>query len=56
MSTSESIAVGGERDRRETASTSKREWLTFLAVTIVVLPGLTVALIGAYGLLIWMTQ
>ena len=57
MSTSESVvAIGAEGDRAEGTATGKREWLSFLTVTVVVLPGLTVGLIGAYGLLIWLTQ
>ena len=37
---------------------SKRltEWSTFLFVTLIVLPGLTVAFVGGYGFIVWMLQ
>ena len=37
-------------------SSRKAEWLTFLFVTLVVFPGLAVAFVGGYGLLVWVLQ
>ncbi|CAH0532234.1 hypothetical protein VST7929_00045 [Vibrio stylophorae] len=37
-------------------STKCREWGTFLLITVVVIPILTVGLIGAYGFVVWMLQ
>ncbi len=37
-------------------STRGQEWLTFLFLTIILLPGLTVAFVAAYGFVVWMLQ
>ena len=37
-------------------SSKKTEWITFLFVTLVLFPGLAVAIVGGYGLLVWVLQ
>ena len=37
-------------------STRRREWLTFLFITLILLPGLAVAFVGTYGFVVWMSQ
>lgn len=34
----------------------QREWLTFLAVSLVLVPALSVAVVGGYGLMVWIYQ
>ncbi|WP_375750264.1 trimethylamine N-oxide reductase system protein TorE [Vibrio sp. HN007] len=36
--------------------TRKLEWKSFLLITVVLFPVLSVALVGGYGFLIWMMQ
>lgn len=36
--------------------TRRREMTVFLATTFVLIPGLTVAFVGAYGFAIWLSQ
>lgn len=38
------------------APTAKREWLSFLFVTAVLMPLLAVAIVGGYGFVVWMLQ
>lgn len=38
------------------AETRKRETRVFVFLTVVLAPALAVALVGAYGLLIWLSQ
>jgi len=42
----------------EQVDRSKRfsEWSTFLFVALIVLPGLAVAFVGGYGLIVWVMQ
>ena len=42
----------------ERVDRSKRfsEWSTFLFVALIVLPGLAVAFVGGYGLIVWVMQ
>ena len=35
---------------------ARREWLTFLFVTLILLPGVTVVGVGAYGFVVWILQ
>ncbi len=35
---------------------AKREWLSFLFITLVFLPGITVLGVGAYGFTVWILQ
>ena len=37
-------------------SSKKTEWITLLFVTLVLFPGLAVAIVGGYGLLVWVLQ
>jgi len=37
-------------------SSRKKEWLTFLTLTLVILPALAVAFVGTYGFVVWMSQ
>ena len=39
-----------------TDPTRSEEWRTFLLLTIVLAPVMTVACIGGYGFLVWMAQ
>ncbi len=34
----------------------RREWTTFLVLTLIVLPALAVAFVGGYGFVLWMSQ
>lgn len=34
----------------------RREWLTMLFITVILLPGLAVAFVGGYGFIVWMLQ
>ena len=45
-------------DQPETQHTPSRkaEWLSFLFVTLVLLPGLTVFFVGGYGFVVWTMQ
>ncbi len=38
------------------SSARRQEWLTFLFLTLVLLPGLAVAFVSAYGFVVWMLQ
>ncbi|SDO44178.1 nitrate reductase NapE [Halomonas shengliensis] len=38
------------------AGGKRREWLAFLFVTAVVVPLLTIAVVGGYGFVVWMLQ
>ena len=38
------------------SSARRQEWLTFLFLTLVLLPGLAVAFVAAYGFVVWMLQ
>lgn len=45
------------KSENETGSGGKRrEWLAFLFVTAVVVPLLTIAVVGGYGFVVWMLQ
>lgn len=43
-------------DDVDTPATRKFELLTFLSTTFLVIPGLAVAFVGAFGLAIWLFQ
>lgn len=36
--------------------TAKQEWLSFLFVTVILMPFLAVAVVGGYGFTVWMLQ
>lgn len=36
--------------------TGRAEWLSFLVLTLIVLPALAVIFVGGYGFVIWMSQ
>ncbi|MFT0212171.1 periplasmic nitrate reductase, NapE protein [Pseudomonas sp. F1_0610] len=36
--------------------TKRREWLSFFTIVAIVFPILTLGFIGAYGLIVWLTQ
>ncbi|MDN6180272.1 MAG: periplasmic nitrate reductase, NapE protein [Halomonas subglaciescola] len=42
--------------RQETGSSKLREWMAFLFVIAVVVPVLSVAVVGGYGFIVWMLQ
>lgn len=46
--------VTAEARENDKSSSRKSEWLTFLFVTMVVFPALTVAIVGGYGFVVWM--
>lgn len=35
---------------------ARREWLSFLFITLILLPGITVLGVGAYGFTVWILQ
>jgi len=37
-------------------NTPKKEWRTFLFITVAMFPALAVAVVGSYGFLIWFSQ
>lgn len=43
------------RDQNEIPS-AKQEWLSFLFVTAILVPLLSVAVVGGYGFVVWMLQ
>lgn len=43
------------RDQNETTS-AKQEWLSLLFVLAILVPLLTVAIVGGYGFVVWMLQ
>ena len=45
-----------KHSEQEDSSTRLAEWSTFLFVTLIVFPGLTVVSVGAYGFIVWMMQ
>ncbi|WP_170476331.1 periplasmic nitrate reductase, NapE protein [Ruegeria arenilitoris] len=36
--------------------TARREWLSFLFITLILLPGITVLGVGVYGFTVWLLQ
>lgn len=34
----------------------RREWLTFLILTLIILPALAVIFVGGFGFVVWMEQ
>jgi len=40
----------------ESSPSHSWEWLTVFFITFVVLPGLSVGFVGAYGFVVWMLQ
>jgi periplasmic nitrate reductase NapE len=48
-------SVGGE-PTSDPSSTRLEEWRSFLFFTVVMAPVLAVAVVGGYGLLVWMYQ
>ena len=45
-----------EQKSESQPSTRKRELLVFLFLAIVLIPGLSVAIVGGYGFAVWMYQ
>jgi len=46
----------GPLDAAEMAPSRRQEIAAFLVTTFVIFPGLTVAFVGTYGLVIWLSQ
>lgn len=40
----------------EPLATRKREWLTFVVLTLVILPALAIAFVGTWGLVVWISH
>lgn len=47
--------MNDDADPAQTSS-RKHELLVFLGTTFVIIPGLAVAFVGAYGLVVWLSQ
>ncbi len=44
------------RTDNELTATRKREWLTFVVLTLVILPALAIAFVGTWGLVVWISH
>lgn len=42
--------------KRGDTRTAKQEWLSFLFVTVILVPILSVAVVAGYGFVVWMLQ
>lgn len=42
--------------REERSKLRRSEWLTFIVLTLIVLPALAVAFVGGYGFIVWMSH
>ncbi len=47
---------GASREHGGGATTRRQELATFLVATFVIIPGLSVAFVGAYGFVVWISQ
>jgi nitrate reductase NapE len=45
-----------DQEQLSTEELSQREWRTFLFIIIAMFPILSVAVVGGYGFIIWMSQ
>ncbi len=45
-----------ENSQIELEPSRKREWLSFVVLTLVLLPALAVLFVGGYGFVVWMTH
>lgn len=41
---------------QRSAATGKQEWLSFLVLTLIILPVLAVIFVAGYGFVVWMSQ
>ena len=44
------------RSERMPAASGKAEWLSFLVLTLIILPALAVLFVGGYGFVVWVSQ